>query len=132
MTQFLIKKNSEEVQPMFTQMLFKNQILRFFAIAVLIGLIAFPIGLSAQSRDDGLPSFYPMKFDGKGFINRIDSQEIVINDTEYKLARRPIYNTPRTRGSSSYNFQKGSIVGYILNDDQEVASLWLLKDKIDE
>ena len=74
-----------------------------------------------------LPAFYPKGFDGYGRIDRIGDNEIVISDTQLKLARGITYATPTGSGSKA-SFKARNLVGYIVNDKREIVSLWLIKN----
>jgi hypothetical protein len=74
-----------------------------------------------------LPDFYPRGFDGYGVIDRITNDEVVIGDSYFKLSYNVKYNTPRKRNTSNYHFNLGRSVAYLLNKDQEIESLWLIK-----
>jgi hypothetical protein len=116
---------------MFELMLSRSQLFLLLAIASFMALIALPVTISAQNSAKAIPSYYPTQYDGKGTIDRIDSDETVIGDIEYDLVRRPVFNTPQMRDSSGYSFEEGSFVGFLLNDDNEIISLWLINDYVD-
>ena len=74
-----------------------------------------------------LPDFYPRGFDGYGVIDRLTDNEMVISDTFFKLSADVKYNTPRSSDTSDYYFKTGRSVAYLLNEDREIESLWLIK-----
>jgi hypothetical protein len=73
------------------------------------------------------PGFYPKGFDGYGRIDRMDLNEIVIDDSLLKLAYNVSYNTPRRKNTSDSAFLAGAVVGYLVNAEGKVESLWLIE-----
>lgn len=116
---------------MFESLIHRRTLLWLLAAGLLLGGLAWPSAPSAEPGRKTLPSYYPTAFDGRGIINRLGDGEIVINDMEYPLAARPVYNTPQMQDSSKLSFEAGSRIGYILNDQGEIASLWLINDYVD-
>jgi hypothetical protein len=106
---------------------------------VLIGLMVFlffaGIGLTssvgyAQGRHMGewvLPEHYPEWFDGIGHIDRIASDEIVIDDSLHKMAFYARYATPTRKIATRGWFKVGSHVGFVTNAKKEIISLWLIE-----
>jgi len=83
-----------------------------------------------DGRDEGgvvLPGHYPGKFDGTGHIDRIGDNEIVIDDSLYKISPFVKYHTPGASNTSIGRFRAGDLVGFIKNSDNDVISLWLVK-----
>ena len=75
-----------------------------------------------------VPDFYPQKgFDGYGKIDAIDQDGVVIADTVWKFSGRVRFATPRDRNASISSFSEGDTVGYLLNSDREVISLWYIE-----
>jgi hypothetical protein len=79
------------------------------------------------SEENPLPSHYPQRFDGMGRIDRIDRDEIVIDDTLHGLSPDIRYGTPEGRHGSSAAFKPGRYVGYMQNSRRQITSLWLIK-----
>jgi len=73
-----------------------------------------------------LPEFYPRGFDGYGIIDRINNNEVVISDSFIKLSPKVKLNTPRSKNTSDYHFTRGKSVAYLLNENREIESLWLI------
>jgi len=73
-----------------------------------------------------LPKFYPRGFDGYGVIDRISDSEVVISDSLLKLSPKVKFNTPRSKNTSDYHFTRGRSVAYLLNENREIESLWLI------
>ena len=75
-----------------------------------------------------VPDFYPQKgFDGYGKIDRIDKAGVVIDDTVWKFSRQIRFATPRDRHAGISSFSVGSTAAYILNEDNEITSLWYIE-----
>lgn len=102
-------------------------------IICLVGPVALPEVSQAQGRyfkEEWLglfPDFYPRGFDGYGHIDRINLEEVVIDDLFFKLALDVRYSTPRRRYATSNSFEAGRLVGYILNDRHDIQSLWFIE-----
>ena len=62
-----------------------------------------------------------------GRIDRLDLDEVVIDDSLLKLAYNVSYNTPRHKNTSDSDFLVGAEVGYLVNAEGKVVSLWLIK-----
>jgi len=80
-----------------------------FIVIALFGGISY-----ARERTD-LPQHYPDEYSGQGYIDRIATDEIVINDTWYELSPYVIFNTPHGMNISRSHFRAGQSVYYILN-----------------
>jgi hypothetical protein len=74
-----------------------------------------------------LPKHYPDKFDDIGRIDRITADQIVINDTLYRLSPNATFATPTRKHALRTSFRVGNRVGYITNEKREIISLWLLE-----
>jgi hypothetical protein len=73
------------------------------------------------------PDHYPDRFENLGRIDRIGGGEIVINDTLFRLSTYVKYHTPEQLDTPGYEFREGRYVGYFVNDQREITSLWLIK-----
>jgi hypothetical protein len=120
---------------MTTQKLFYKKVNYLIFGLALVGLILSG-GIAADICDaEGryykeewkLPSFYPKGFDGYGRIDRLDMDEIVIDDSLLKLAYNVRYNTPRRKSNTDTDFGVGNLVGYLVNGEGQVVSLWLIE-----
>ena len=83
----------------------------------------------AQGGHNGewvFPAYYPDGFDGTGYILRIASDEVVIDDSLYKFAPFVKYGTPTTEFASKGSFKVGTRVGFIANSNKEIISMWLI------
>jgi len=97
-------------------------------LACLAVFPAFPAG--AQSGKT-VPDYYPMNYDGTGVIDRIGEMEIVIGDIGHGLAVDVTYHTPWSKFAGKYNFEKGAYIGFKLNSQNRIESLWLIEDYTD-
>lgn len=94
------------------------------AVGLLVGVSA--VQGEARERTD-LPKHYPDEFDGRGVIERIETDEIVINDRLYRFSNYPVFNTLTSVNVSIDQFHAGDSVYFIKNDKGEIKSLWLMK-----
>jgi hypothetical protein len=74
-----------------------------------------------------LPKFYPRGFDGYGRIDMMFEDRIVISDSSKKLSSSVVYGTPSSSHASKSSFREGNTVAYLLNQNREIVSLWLIK-----
>jgi len=74
-----------------------------------------------------LPEYYPQGFDGYGYVNRIVATEVVIDDSIYRLSPAVTYSTLSSVMATIGDFVEGDLVGYLINSEQEIISLWLIK-----
>ena len=110
---------------------------RAIAGMILILCLTAPVALPEVSQAQGryfkeewlgrLPAYYPRGLDGYGRIDRINLEEVVIDDAFFKLAVDVRYSTPRRKHSTSHAFEAGRLVGYILNERREIESLWFIE-----
>ena len=104
-------------------------------LAMMFLLSAVPANLSYAQEGEGrhmreewkVPEFYPRGFDGYGKIDTIGQDGVVIADTVWKFSRQVRFATPRDRNAGISSFSVGDTVGYILNEDKEVISLWYIE-----
>ncbi len=74
-----------------------------------------------------LPDFYPRGFDGYGRIDMIFADRIVISDSSKKLSRSVVYAVPSSPYASKSSFRVGDMVGYLIDRERAIVSLWLIK-----
>ncbi len=73
-----------------------------------------------------LHSGYPEVFDVSGVIDYITDENIVINDSSYVFSSSVrFYDSRGVTGK--VNFQVGSMVGVLLNDNRIIHTVWLIK-----
>ena len=73
------------------------------------------------------PDYYPDTFNLIGKIDRIAENEIVINDTLYRLSPNLSCYTPTSMYASKAIFSVGNRVGVEIDSKHEVTSLYLLE-----
>jgi len=104
-------------------------------LAMMFLLSAVPANFSYAQEGEGrhmreewkVPEFYPRGFDGYGKIDTIDQNGVVIDDTIWKFSRQVRFATPRDRNAGISSFSVGDTVGYLLNEEKEVISLWYIE-----
>jgi len=107
----------------------KKRILMGIGICLIaVGLLAGVSAVQGAQRErTDLPQYYPDEFSGQGQIDRIATDEIVINDTWYRLSPFAIFNTPDGMNVSRSLLREGQSVYYILNGENKIESIWLIK-----
>jgi len=68
-------------------------------------------------------------FDGIGVIDRLEEDDIVIDDIGLRISFRVDYYIEPDTVASRQHFKIGSRVGYQLDEEGEVYRLWLLTDQ---
>lgn len=122
---------------MFTKISNKTSLRGMRHMAICVGLALFLVTLvlptggvqALQGFEDGsvIPGHYPNKFDQIGRVDRIELDEVVINDCLFKFSPGIKYHTPSVENASSAWFKEGQFVGYITNSKREIVSLWLIE-----
>ena len=112
-----------------TYSVIKYFLCRLGLLLLLAGII-LPAGpcWAQEARKGGLilPEHYPSRFSGHGCINRIEGDEVVIDDRLYRFAGDATYHTPKAQYSSRSRFRKGVRVGFIETGDKKIESLWYI------
>lgn len=96
---------------------------------LLVGIIlSASSGLAQENRDGSwlLPAHYPDRFSGHGCINRIEGNEVVIDDQLYTFVADATFHTPESQLASRSGFRKRARVGFIASDNKKVESLWYI------
>ena len=79
-----------------------------------------------------LPSHYPDGFDGFGCLMSIDQgmapEKTVIDDSQKKLSPELTFHTPDGSNMPLAYIVPNSLVGYILNDSNQIVSIWLISE----
>jgi hypothetical protein len=108
-----------------------RQITAVIALALILVGICMPASVIAGDRKIKgewiLPKHYPEGFDGYGHINRIATEEVVIDDALMRLSPSVNYATPENVVALMGDFAEGDLVGYVTNSQKQVVSLWLIK-----
>lgn len=100
-------------------------------LALLVVLMPVSTGY-AQQKHKGewiLPENYPLGgFDGWGTIDRLGTDEVVIDDTQYALSPSVSYHFPSASDVSASWFKPGHLVGFLKNATGEIISLWRIEN----
>ena len=106
-------------------------------IAICVGLalfllsMALPAGvaqaLQGYKEGSAIPEHYPNKFEQIGRVDRIELDEVVINDCLFKFSPDVEYHTQSIENASSAWFKEGKLVGYITSSRRVIVSLWLIE-----
>jgi hypothetical protein len=76
-----------------------------------------------------MPDYYPAEgFDGMGYINDIAIRDdrVVINDSEFRISPSTEYHTPTFENAPGALFKEGDRVGYVLDSEKTITSMWLI------
>jgi len=108
---------------------FSAGILLFSALIVVL----MPVSAGyAQQKHKGewiLPENYPLGgFDGWGTINRLATEEVVIDDVLYALSPSVTYHFPSASDVSASWFKPGHLVGFLKSATGEIISLWRIEN----
>ena len=94
-------------------------------------LLVPPIAAQAGVGENGypLPDLGTDQIRGEGRIHeiRMAEQEIVIDDSLYRLLPETTYYTSTMGAGSMHLFHPGKTAGYITNPQGEILKLWLLE-----
>jgi len=103
---------------------------------ICVGLAIFFVGTAvtssvsyAQRRvkpEWVMPKHYPNGFDGMGHIDRITDDEVVIDDISMPLSTYAEFHTPTETDVSRGLFVPGKFVGYIVDSEHQIVSMWLI------
>jgi hypothetical protein len=105
------------------------------SVLQILGLLCFVVGLvlgsasvgCAQERYKGewvLPEHYPDGFHGWGRLDRLGTDEIVIDDNLYPLSPSVMFNTATSNNVRASMFRVGDTVGYLEDSNGLIISLW--------
>ena len=101
------------------------------ALALIAAGICIPGGVSAgEQKVRGewiLPAHYPAGFDGYGYINRLAAEEVVIDESLFKVSAAVTFTTLNSVMAVREDFRDGDLVGYLTNSEQEIISRWLIR-----
>jgi hypothetical protein len=99
-----------------------------------IGLVLLCAGLVmaaaagwAQENSIRLPDFYPESLSGTGCIDTIDHDRAVIDDRLMIFYQGATFHTPNKKRAGWMDFDPGNMVGFIINEENEIESLWYMK-----
>jgi hypothetical protein len=77
---------------------------------------------AAPQREDG----FPVEFNGVGVVDRIGGGEIVIEDSLFRLSSSVSFFGEGGEPLGSASFAAGTFVGYELEGERVIRSLWKL------
>lgn len=77
-----------------------------------------------------VPKGYPLEFDGRGVIDILYPESIIISDSLYPITSFTTFNRPGRLNTFRDALKPGEIVGYKLDSQGRVVSLWQL-DSLD-
>ena len=90
---------------------------------LLVGEAGRPFGVGLAGDLDG------MILDGRGWIERIEEDLVVIADVLRPLSPYVTYHSGiNGLEASASEFRPGTFVGYRLNSEREIIALWLLEE----
>jgi hypothetical protein len=70
---------------------------------------------------------YPEEFSGRGILEALSSEAVVISDSRFTLDPGVSFHIPgRGLGGSPSSIIKGEAVAFIVNDQGQIVSLWKL------
>ena len=69
---------------------------------------------------------YPEIFSGRGVLEFLTAEAVVIDDSGFDLGTGINYHVPGQNYASAASFKKGDFVAYVQNLDGEIISLWKL------
>jgi hypothetical protein len=78
-----------------------------------------------------LPPHYPDGFDGYGCLMTIDKTSVVIDDSKKLLSVELTYHTPDGNNMPIEHISPNSLVGYMINDKNQVVSIWFVRETCD-
>jgi hypothetical protein len=116
-------------------------VLLTFAIFVMVGNagMAETNSLSFADRTGRITGTlyveYPLQFDGRGNIDRVGENEVVIDDTLKRLADGAMFSRPMAQDVPKSTLKVGDIVGFITSPEGDITSIWVLEhisDLVDE
>ena len=109
----------------------QRRLLRGIGLGLILGLVVMAsysgsYGAEYLEEERVLPSHYPKKFNGLGYIDRIGKNEIVIDDSLHPLASYVAYATAASKHGASGDFRVGDYVGFVTNSEKKITSIWMI------
>ncbi len=98
------------------------------AAAALTLLLGAAFWACAEQDEEGFPMHEPGQSRHTGTVNRVEGDEIVINDRLYRILPDTACYTSVMGAGSIHLFHPGDRVGFITNVKMEVLHLWLLPE----
>ena len=73
-----------------------------------------------------MPAHYPEWFHGFGRIGLITENRVVINDFNFRFSTYVEFHSPEEENVSRYLFTVGKMAGFLMNENEEIVSMWLI------
>ena len=115
-----------------------NSVKKMYVIALLIPAAFFvltnicpgeSVVVKKYQKETLYPKHYPQRFDGMGRIDRLSRNEIVIDDSHFRLSPRVTFSTKVKEHASRAWLKVGSYIGYKADskNKHEIISIWLIE-----
>jgi len=104
---------------------------KFRTIVLVLCVILLSVSVCNAGGKKGewkLPIHYPDGFDGYGCLMTIYETRVVIDDSSKHISPDMTYNTPSGKDQPIEYMTKNSLVGFMLNDENQIISLWLVEE----
>ena len=105
------------------------QILKSLLIIISsLACICIVITTIASASEAPVHSGYPFVFDMTGKLERLEDDDLVVEDVLFKLTSSTTYQTPDAVFASKSDFQQGDKIGLVLSDKQKriVKAVYLI------
>lgn len=123
--------NETHTDPGFRKVVLFLAVLGLMGLGFLENCMAQETSIESYDSANGPYAQYPEQFDGRGVLDALNGQTVVIKDTQFFLAPSVSFNLPGWLDTSREQLKPGQFVAYILNDNGEVVSLWGLENETD-
>ncbi len=101
----------------------------FLLPLVLFGMLFFFRADVARAGEKPLYPGYPLTFDGRAHWDGMADGYIILSDSRFKLAPGATFHFPDGSSSGPSGFARGDWVGFLLNREGQIESLWLIRKK---
>lgn len=95
----------------------------------LILLLMLAVGGTASAQR--LPDHYPEGFQRTGTVDDVQTGTIIINDVPYQLSASVLIHSLYQDEVPVSRVRKGTLVGYRIGDNRQIAEIWLLPANYD-
>ena len=90
-------------------------------VLLFTALLLMPVVAVAENT---LPPGYPDTIERYGVLGEVDGDEVLISKKRWPLVPGASFNLPEQLGTESGNIPTGSKIGFILDEDGRVESVW--------
>lgn len=108
-----------------------RRVLIHMGLALFLAVLVMPPGpghaQTFKKPEVRLPGGYPAGFHGFGHLDRISARDIVIDERVFVLSPSLVFNTPQEKNTTGDAFKPGRLVGYLLDSENRIISLWLIE-----